>query len=236
MSITVTEALAGATVSAEVHQAHPTYRAMLIGIEGVTGGPSTAESEALLVRAERYIADRLHHEPLEDWPEFRDWRDAFLSFGVKPRVARSSAEALVRRAHSGLPRIDVLTDIYNAISVLHCVPVGGEDLDHYSGPPQLVVADGSEPCDMIDNGELVNASPEVGEVVWRDDLGVTCRRWNWRQGVRTRLNDNTTRIVFIIDGIGNDAETRVRAAAAELSSALTDQWPEATITQRILPD
>jgi DNA/RNA-binding domain of Phe-tRNA-synthetase-like protein len=29
--------------------------------------------------------------------------------------------------------------------------------------------------------------PEPGEVIWRDDDGVTCRCWNWRQCVRTRI-------------------------------------------------
>jgi DNA/RNA-binding domain of Phe-tRNA-synthetase-like protein len=236
MSIDTAEALAAAEISDHVITQHPSYRAVLIGVEGVTGGPSTALSESLLVRAEQHIAARLDNQPLEDWTEFQAWRDAFQSFGVKPRVARSSAEALVRRASGGLPRIDVLTDIYNAVSVLHCVPIGGEDLDHYAGPPRLVIADGTEPCDMVESGEIVNSSPAPGEIVWRDDKGVTCRRWNWRQGVRTRLTDTTTRILFILDGIGDDVDARITAAADELSDAIQSQWPAATVTRRVLPD
>ncbi len=236
MSIDTARALAEADIAQPVIDQHPTYRAVLLGVEGVTGGPSNSASEAFLARAESHIAHRLETEPLEDWAEFQAWRDAFQSFGVKPRVARSSAESLVRRASGGLPRIDVLTDIYNAISVLHCVPIGGEDLDHYAGPPRLVVADGTEPCDMVESGEIVNSSPTPGEIVWRDDKGVTCRRWNWRQGVRTRLNDSTSRILFILDGIGDDVDARITAAADELSDALLSEWPEAVITRRVLPD
>lgn len=29
--------------------------------------------------------------------------------------------------------------------------------------------------------------PRPGEVIWRDDAGVTCRQWNWRQCTRTRI-------------------------------------------------
>ena len=33
-----------------------------------------------------------------------------------------------------------LTDCYNAVSVLHQIPIGGEDLTRYAGPPRLVRA------------------------------------------------------------------------------------------------
>ncbi len=38
-------------------------------------------------------------------------------------------------------------------------------------------------------------------MVWRDDLGVTCRRWNWRQGVRTRLDASAQRMWFILESL-----------------------------------
>ena len=79
-----------------------------------------------------------------------------------------------------------LTDLYNAVSVLHQVPLGGEDLTRYDGPPRLVRATGQEPFDTVADGETVVEHPDPGEVVWCDDAGVTCRRWNWRQARRTR--------------------------------------------------
>ena len=54
------------------------------------------------------------------------WRAAYQAFGAKPKRTRPSVEALLRRVEAGLPRIDRLTDIYNAISVRHLLPVGGE--------------------------------------------------------------------------------------------------------------
>ena len=43
--------------------------------------------------------------------------------------------------------------------------------------------------------------PAPGEIVWRDDLGVTCRAWNWRQGVRTRITETSTRVYFLLEAI-----------------------------------
>jgi B3/4 domain len=89
----------------------------------------------------------------------------------------------VRRAASdhGLPRINVLVDLYNAISILHRVPIGGEDLDHYDGPARLILASGNEPFQTTANGAPMVDYAEPGEPVWTDGGGITCRRWNWRQ-------------------------------------------------------
>ena len=112
------------------------------------------------------------------------WRAAYQAFGAKPKRTRPSVEALLRRVEAGLPRIDRITDIYNAISVRHLLPVGGEDLTRYRGSARLARAAGDEPFDTVREGEPVTGHPEPGEVIWRDDDGVTCRCWNWRQCVR----------------------------------------------------
>ncbi|OJJ65089.1 hypothetical protein ASPSYDRAFT_39889 [Aspergillus sydowii CBS 593.65] len=70
------------------------------------------------------------------------------SFGAKPNKTRNSLEALSQRitkAGGGLPRVNRLTDIYNAVSVKHQIPLGGEDLGKYEGAPFLVCASWSEP-------------------------------------------------------------------------------------------
>ena len=55
--------------------------------------------------SQQYIAIAVYYDS-ETLPQLAAWRSAFLSFGVKPRQARSSVEALVRRVDAGLPRID----------------------------------------------------------------------------------------------------------------------------------
>ena len=94
-----------------------------------------------------------------------------------------------------------LTDLYNAVSVLHQLPLGGEDLSRYVGPPRLVRATGAEPFDTAAEGESVVEHPEPGEVVWCDNAGVTCRRWNWRQARRTQLRRTPRTALFILDAL-----------------------------------
>lgn len=227
-------ALAGATVDEAVLALRPDYRALLIVVTGVRGGPTDETSDAALRRAEDSARTRLAGAPPESLPEIAAWREAFLGFGVKPRIARSSVEALVRRVDAGLPRIDRLTDLYNAISVEHLVPVGGENLDRYAGPPRLVRAVGDEPFDTVADGEPVIVTADPGEVAWRDDVGVTCRRWNWRQCVRTRLDESTSSILFILDGLAPMTTDALENAGAALVDVVTRDTPGASATTRLL--
>jgi DNA/RNA-binding domain of Phe-tRNA-synthetase-like protein len=207
---------------------------LLVVALGVRGGPSDEPSDAALLRAEASARERLAGEPPEALPQIAAWRDAFLAFGVKPRQARSSVEALLRRVDSGLPRIDRLTDLYNAVSIEHLLPVGGEDYDRYTGPARLVRANGDEPFDTITDGEPTTIHPDPGEVVWRDDAGVTCRRWNWRQCVRTRLTPDTTNALFILDAMDPLTTDALHAASRDLVDRLTTLAPDADVSWRLL--
>ena len=120
------------------------------------------------------------------------------------------------------------------MSVEHLLPIGGEDLDSYVGPPRLVRATGGEPFDTVADGEPVTVTADPGEVMWRDDAGVTCRRWNWRQCVRTRLDQQTTNVLFILDGLQPVSTENLEAAGSALIDALTAGTPEATAASRLL--
>lgn len=207
------------TVADAIFDRWPDYRVLLVAADAVD------------VRGLRDTVDRLVDEatavarrsdPVTVHPHVARWHDAFRDFGVKPRVGRVSVDALTRRAatDSGLPRIGVLVDLYNAISVLHQVPIGGEDLDRYTGPARLIVATGGEPFMTNANGEPVVEHPEPGEPVWMDDVGVTCRRWNWRQTTRTALRDDTTRVGFIIDSLEAPDHLGAERAATQLAELL----------------
>ncbi len=164
----------------------------------------------------------------------RPWREAFRAFGAKPQRTRSNVEALLRRVPDGLPRVDRLTDAYNAVSVAHQVPAGGEDADRYGGLPRLVRAAGDEPFETTKEGADAIEHPEPGEVVWRDGLGVTCRCWNWRQCTRTRLTGTTTRAFFVLDALAPMTDDELRAAGAALTEALTRLSPKASIVSTVL--
>ena len=226
--------LAGARVEPEVVALRPDYRAMLLAVDGIVPGASDAASEQLLRAAEASAHAALHDGAVESVPHVAAWREAYRAFGAKPQRTRNSLEALLRRAGAGLPRVNRLTDLYNAVSVLHQVPLGGEDLGRYAGPPRLLRATGEEPFDTTADGGEVLEHPEPGEVVWCDDAGVTCRRWNWRQGRRTQLRDDTTAALFILDALAPMTDEALDAATDDLAEHLVRLGPAVSIARRRL--
>jgi DNA/RNA-binding domain of Phe-tRNA-synthetase-like protein len=226
------EWLQGARVDRAVFALRPDYRALVIVAEGLAPGPSDEVSDELLRGAESRANAALAGGTPEDLEAVRQWREAFRAFGAKPQRTRPSVEGLLRRVAEGLPRIDRLTDAYNAVSVTHQVPIGGEDLSCYIGTARLARAVGDEPFETTGGGEPVVEHPEAGEVVWRDDAGVTCRRWNWRQCVRTRITDGTERAVFIIDGLAVLGTEGLATAGDDLTRHLARLSPRAGFALR----
>ena len=228
-------ALDSATISPSVLALQPSYRALLITIDNLNPGPSDDLSESLLKEAETTARTLLSKTPVNDLPHIAAWRNAYKAFGAKPNKTRNSLEALTRRVEAGgLPRVNRLTDIYNAICVKHQIPLGGEDLDKYDGAPRLIRSEGKEPFEANAKGEKVVEYADVGEVVWCDDAGVTCRRWNWRQGPRTALEESTTRVLFILDVLDPVTDAEVEAAGEELVEVLRKTSPEIVVAKRMV--
>ncbi|MDR2256853.1 MAG: hypothetical protein LBE25_12775 [Arthrobacter sp.] len=225
------------TVDTAVFELRPDYRTLLLVVDGLapaTSGEGNTAVDALITRAEAHARDLLSGAAVEVLPHVASWREAYRGFGAKPQRTRNSLEALTRRAEKGLPRVNALTDIYNAISVLHQIPLGGEDYERYDGPARLVRATGEEPFDTTANGESVIEHPEPGEVVWCDGAGVTCRRWNWRQGRRTGLTDTTRTALFILDALAPITDAELQAAGDALAEVLASLGKDVQVARRLV--
>lgn len=233
-SAALEEFLGHGQVDAEVFALRPHYRALLVAVDGLVPGPSDAPSDALLQEAETAARELLRGHPVEQLPTVAAWREAYRAFGAKPQRTRNSLEALLRRAADGLPRVNRLTDLYNAVSVIHQIPLGGEDLTRYIGAPRLLRATGTESFDTVAGGATVIEHPDLGEVVWCDDAGVTCRRWNWRQARRTQLRADTTTALFILDALDPTTDDALNAASQDLRNHLTGLGPDVRIAQRLI--
>jgi len=219
VSISTQDWITQTSVASAIFERWPDYRLHLVAADHVDLA-ALAEIAAQL-HADAHAAVRAAGSGEPDGHTTR-WHDAFRDFGVKPRVARPSVDALVRRAASenGLPRINVLVDLYNAISILHRVPIGGEDLAHYEGAARLILATGEEPFHTTADGAPIVDHAEPGEPVWVDDGGITCRRWNWRQTSRTAIHDGTVRVGFIIDSLDAPGHEGAAQAAEQLAGLL----------------
>ena len=218
-------------VAPEVHALRPDFAVLALAVTGLVNGPGDAQSEAWLGEAEAAARGAGGVTP----PHVVSWQEAYRAFGAKPQRTASSVEALWKRAAGpGLPRVNWLVDVYNAISVAHLLPVGGEDLASYSGPIRLVRATGAEAFDTMKDGQPVSDPPLPGEVVWADDLGVTCRRWNWRQCRRTAITEATVDFWFVFDRLPPLEIDDLRRAGDSLVTAMMAASPGCEVDSQLI--
>ena len=145
------------------------------------------------------------------------WREAYQQFKTKKGV-RCSIENLLKRVEKNNPvgEINPLVDLYNTVSLEYGIPCGGEDIDTLSGDMLLTKADGGEPFWALGDEEEDCALP--GEIVYKDDIGIVCRCWNWRDGKRTMLTENTRNAILVIESVDPSRHEDLIAAANRLAS------------------
>jgi DNA/RNA-binding domain of Phe-tRNA-synthetase-like protein len=220
-------------VAPEIFARFPGCRVLVVYAGNLRNRPSDDASRRLLRRAEAAARAAFGDTRPSAHPHVAAWRDAYSAFGSKPSRFPSSVEALLKRVLRGepLPEINALVDIYNAASVRHVLPIGGEDRERLAGELVLTLARGGEP--FLTRGED-DEQVAAGEVVWCDAAGVTCRRWNWRQGLRTALTLATRHAYFVLESLPPYPAAQLTAAGEELAADIAAQSPGCKIAIEIL--
>ena len=106
--------------------------------------------------------------------------------------------------------INKLVDIYNSSSLKYGLPCGAEDLDSFVGDLKLTITEGGDKFIPLGSDEEDNTLPN--ELCYVDNEGAVCRCFNWRDGARTMVKDETKNSFLIMELLDNRLE--------ELNSAL----------------
>lgn len=175
---------------------------VLVGFNLENSDEENPQISALLRRQEELIRAQFATHSVDEHPNILVWRDAYQKFGADPKKYRSSIENLVTRIIGGhsVRHVNTLVDLYNLISLKYLLPSGGEDIDHLNGNTHLTVAHANEVA-VLAFGEKEAKSPEPGEVIYKDQGGTLCRRWNWRGTERSKLTAKTKNAFFIFESL-----------------------------------
>ena len=194
-----------------------------------------AAAIAALLREANAQADRhLTSNTISQNEVVRVWRDAYQQFKTK-KGARCSIENLLKRVLKGNPvgSITPAVDIYNAVSLKYALPVGGEDIDTFEGDLRLGITEGGDAFRA--RGEDEDEPTLPGELCYRDDAGAVCRCWNWRDGQRTALTDDSESAFLIIECVDPSRIDDLRAALDEFSQ-LIERYLGASIEAHAIVD
>lgn len=207
-------------VTPDIFEMFPALKIGVVVARGIDNEGSSADVSRLLDEAMSHARRISSVEELDAAPTITSWRAAYAKFQAKPKKYRSSVESLYQMLLAGrrLPSISKLVDIYNAVSVKHVVPVGGDDIDRVEGDILLKRAAGNEPFVPLNGAEVEH--PKPGEVVYVDDKDVLCRRWNWRECQKTQFTAATRNAILMIEGLESTTAAQIRAIADELAASI----------------
>ncbi|MFE4539261.1 B3/4 domain-containing protein [Streptomyces scopuliridis] len=194
----------------------------LVTATGLRGREPWPDTVAALEDLEQQLTDGSWRPADETDPRIEAWHSAYRSFGTNPRRIRPSVDALGRRlAKKGtLPRINQAVDSYNAVSVRHGLPAGAFDLDRVTGDIDIRHADGTESFTPLGEPDAVE-NPRPGEIIYADTTGVLTRHWNHRDAHRTRVTEDSTHIVLVLETLHAERDgDLLKAAAHELQGLL----------------
>ena len=214
----------------------PNLRVGCILVTDVNNAAQQKKITDLLRTTENFVkqsgVDSVH---IAAHPAINAWREAYESFGAKPKKYRSSVERILVRAldsDATLPMVNPLVDAYNAVSMRYLIPAGGWDLDKVAGDISLRFAGGDEePVAVL--GENEARSPKVGEVIYADEKSTLCRRWNWKESSRTQIDSDTRTVLIVFEALDGVEDQTLYAALAEYASLISDV-SEKLVTQAVL--
>ncbi|MGI5122355.1 B3/B4 domain-containing protein [Marinactinospora thermotolerans] len=203
-------------LAADVADAFPDTLIALVAATGLRGREPWPRTVAALEELEQRLADGSWRPADETDPRIAAWHQAYRSFGTNPRRVRPSVDALGRRlAKKGsLPRINPAVDSYNSVSVRHGLPAGAFDLDHVTGDVVIGHANGDESFTPLGEPDTVE-TPKPGEIVYADGGGILTRHWNHRDAHRTRVTEDSARVVFVLETLQAARDGHLLTAAAE---------------------
>lgn len=188
-------------IDPKVFEQHPDLKIGAIVIRGMNNGKRVSSVEALLRGVCVQRKKELGEQDIYENPKVQVWCNAYGKFGINPRKFPPSIAALLKRIKGGkeIPHINLLVDLYNYFSLKNLLPIGGEDLDWLCGDLNLTFTKGGEPFRPIGSIEVERA--KEGELCYKDDGGITCRYWNYRECERTKFTSKTVNAVLLIEDL-----------------------------------
>lgn len=191
----------------------------LVSVKGVDNSREYGFVSDMLDENIASCHDHFRGKTVKEEPELAPYRDAFRALGINPNKFMSSIEALLTRIakNKGMPHINPIVDLGNAISLKYYLPVGAHDLDTMEG--EFCVRTADEEDTFLPFGASERETVDDGEVVYATGKKVRTRRWIWRQSDEGKIGDGTTDLLFILDGFAENRRT-IEKARDELAGIL----------------
>jgi DNA/RNA-binding domain of Phe-tRNA-synthetase-like protein len=187
----------------------------ILAIGGLRNQRSSPAFDAIFAERTAAIAAGAKLEDLSSDPILRGFRE--LHDAIKRSNSRfvAAPENLLRLLlqRGAAPRVNLLVDIYNLVSLRTRLALGAHDLAKLEGDVALRLSRGGEKFHPLGLAEPTRVGP--GEYGYFDAAEVICRL-EVRQAEKTKVTEKTTDAFFIVQGNRRTSPSLVREAVDEL--------------------
>ena len=211
-------------IESEIFRALPSMCVGVVAAKGIDNGKVCPAVEEMLDQAVAVAEQRFSGKKVKEEPAILPYREAFRTLGINPNKYMCSIEALFTRISKGkgMPHINPLVDLNNAVSLLNTLPMGTHDLGLSE---EDIVIRYSRPGDtFLPFGAEEEENPDPGEVVYAVGTQIRTRRWTWRQSEHGKIGANTSFVFFPIDGFMGVNDDKVRSASEQLEALLREHF------------
>lgn len=205
-------------VEKEIFEKLPNACFGVVMVKGIDNSKAYPEIDRLLDESITAAAQRFEGKKVKEEPDILPYREAFRALDINPNKYLCSIEALFTRIAKGkgMPHINPVVDLGNAVSLKYTLPMGAHDL---GGSSEDICIRLAQPGDtFLPFGGEAEETPDNGEVVYAVGHQVRTRRWTWRQSEHGKITPESTNIFFPIDGFTDFNREQVLAARDELQA------------------
>ena len=205
-------------VEKEIFEKLPSACFGVVMAKGIDNSKAYPEVDRLLDESIAAAAQHFVGKKAKEDPGILPYREAFRALDINPNKYLCSIEALFTRIAKGkgMPHINPVVDLGNAVSLKYTLPMGAHDL---GGSSEDICIRLAQPGDtFLPFGDEAEETPDSGEVVYAVGHQVRTRRWTWRQSEHGKIMPESTDIFFPIDGFTDFNREQVLAARDELQN------------------
>ena len=186
--------------------------------KGIDNSKAHPEIDRLLDESIAAAAQRFEGKKVKEEPNILPYREAFRTLGINPNKYLCSIEALFTRIAKGkgMPHINPVVDLGNAVSLKYTLPMGAHDLS--GGSEDICIRFAQHGDTFLPFGGEAEETPDSGEVVYAVGHQVRTRRWTWRQSEHGKITPTSTNVFFPIDGFNDFNREQVLTARDELQT------------------
>jgi len=169
-------------------------------MHGMTNQPSQEEFDDLWQEEVSKVRSNLTAQSIETNPILAGFRDIKTGIGRSPKrfVAASENLLALLLKNSTLPRINLVVDIYNLVSIQTALAIGAHDLSKVNGDIRLDMTNGTEGFWPLGAKEPTGVS--AGEYAYIDGGNDVICRMEVRQVEKTKVTPESTDCFFVVQG------------------------------------